>query len=111
MTWRLETSGGPEAHTRVLIQPMSDNHPNGPTYVRIYVSPWGGRQAPELPALPEGFVYRDRAGVPYTIVSGEVKERTSEDGAATIWTFEYLAAIGRHDLTALKVDLETRRGS
>lgn len=101
MTWRLETSSNDRAQNRVTIQPVEDNDPASQIqYVVIRVIPWGDNQAPTLPLMQPGFLYRDRTGLRYTIVKGTMAEEGDGD-EITFWAFEYLAAIGVHELAGL----------
>lgn len=102
MKWRLETSSSDRSQNRVTIQPVEDNGPvTEIQYVVIRVVPWGDNQAPTLPVMPSGFIYRDRTGIRYTVVRGSmVEEGDGED--VTFWSFEYLAALGVHELSSLR---------
>jgi len=102
MAWRLEASGGMGSGNQVVIEPATDNDPESEIqYVRIRVRPMGGREFPTMPLFPDGLVYQDRNGIPYTIVTGRVVEKGGDDGESSLWIYDYLAAIGAHTLIGL----------
>lgn len=102
MSWRLEASGGGGSANLVVIQPVQDDDPEREIrHVRIRVSPRPGREHPTLPLFPDGFVYRDRTGLKYTIISGEISEIGPDDGESSIWVYDYLAVIGAHRLIGI----------
>lgn len=112
--WRLESGDAPGAQNRAIIRLAEHGTPDGsrPPYVTITIAPWSklrgrgidGRwhreeeeevpQTPTLPFLRPGDFYRDRNGVDYTIVESTLVEYGDEE--ASIWGYEYLAAMGRH---------------
>jgi hypothetical protein len=104
MTWRLEASGATGANL-IVIQPIeSDEDPTGKIkHVRIRITPTGGHEHPTMPIWPPGIVYRHRDGLEFTILRPPVvEERGGEDGESSIWTFDYLALWGAHDLTRIQ---------
>lgn len=101
MSWRLETADTDDTRNRVVIQPVAvDNPREGVTYVAISVAPRGDEQAPTLQMLLPGLFYRDRTGLIYTILEATQVEDGDEDGS--VWRYEYLAALGKHDLSRVK---------
>lgn len=100
MSWRLEASGAKGANL-VVVEPIenSEDGGDGPVkQVRIRVTPTGGHEYPTMPIWPRGTVYRTRFGMEFTILHHVVEERGPEDGEASIWTYDYLALWGAHDL-------------
>ncbi|MCP9209679.1 hypothetical protein [Streptomyces cucumeris] len=88
----------------IVIVPVEDDDPHQEIRrVRIRVSPKGGRDHPSLPLLQKGMLYRDRTGVKYTILAAMVCESGIDDGEPSIWTYDYLAAIGVHALTGVEL--------
>ncbi|MFE0472466.1 hypothetical protein ACFW2V_12715 [Streptomyces sp. NPDC058947] len=102
MSWRLEASGTRGANL-VVIQPIESEEPGDKvTHVRIRVTPTGGHEYPTMPVWPRGMVYRSRMGLEFTILNGVVEERGGGDGESSIWTYDYLALYGAHDLSGLQ---------
>lgn len=93
MTWRIEASGGTGSANLVVIQPVTDDEPGSEIrHAIITVSPKGGRDHPSLPIFPEGYVYRDRLDMAYTILRSSIVESGPYDGEHSMWSYEYLAA-------------------
>jgi hypothetical protein len=102
MAWRLEASGARGANL-IVIEPIMPSDPDYMlTHVRIRVTPKGGHEFPTVPLWPRGTLYRDRLGSEYTIIRGIVEERGGDDGESSIWTYDYLALWGVHDLSGLQ---------
>lgn len=101
MTWHLMASG---SKNDISIKPLKGNDPEGGVaFVSIRITPPAGVDHATLPILPKGTVYRDRNGVPYTILSLEVSEAGCDD-EGSIWIYEYMAVIGAHRLDEIRND-------